>query len=80
MLTTTLAGWVRTMATTGFVDPEPGALVERFSWEVEARERTEADTVEYDQLRSDFLLERDRRARERQRHIETIEERFGATR
>ncbi|SPO04178.1 uncharacterized protein DNG_06861 [Cephalotrichum gorgonifer] len=61
-------------------EPTPGDLVERFSWEVEARQRTEADTAEYDQLRSDFLSERDRRARERKRDIERIEERFSATR
>lgn len=61
-------------------DPEPGALVQRFSWELEARQRTEADTAEQDQLRSDFLSERDRRERERGRDIERLEEMFHATR
>lgn len=68
------------MAAMSFIDPEPGALVERFSWEVEARQRTESDTAEYDQLRSDFLSERDRRVRERRREIESIQERFSTTR
>jgi hypothetical protein len=68
------------MMAAGFIDPEPGALVQRFSWEVEARERTDTDTVEYEQLRSDFLAERDRRAAERRRDIERIEEKFNATR
>ncbi len=68
------------MSATCFIDPEPGALVKRFSWEVEARQRADTDTIEYEQLRSDFLAERNRRATERQREIERIEEKFGATR
>ena len=68
------------MAAARFRDPEPGALVERFSWEVEARRRTEADTAESDQLRADFLSERDRRERDRRRTIERLEEMFNATR
>lgn len=68
------------METSRFVDPEPGALVQRFSWEMEAQQRTEADTVEYAQLRSDFLWEKDRREREKQRSIERLEEMFSSTR
>lgn len=68
------------METSRVIDPEPGALVQRFSWEMEAQERTEADTVEYAQLRSDFLSERDTREREKQRKMERLEEMFNATR
>ncbi|KPM38460.1 hypothetical protein AK830_g8093 [Neonectria ditissima] len=68
------------MATAHYVDPEPGALVQRFSWEIEARERTEADTEEFDQLRSDFISERERREKERRENIRRIEEQFSVTR
>lgn len=63
--------------------PEPGALVTRFSWELEARQRTEsetAETAEYDQLRSDFVAEQERRQRERNKEINRIEEMFSAKR
>ncbi|KAK7424338.1 hypothetical protein QQX98_000606 [Neonectria punicea] len=68
------------METARYIDPEPGALVQRFSWEIEARERTEADTEEFDQLRSDFISERERRDRERQESIRRIEAQFSVTR
>lgn len=55
----------------------------RFSWELEARQRTEsetAETAEYDQLRSDFVAEQERRQRERNKEINRIEEMFSAKR
>ena len=66
------------MAATAFSDPEPAALVQRFSWEVEARQGT--GTREYDQLGCDLLAETNRRAKERERDIRRIEEQFNAMR
>lgn len=61
-------------------DPLPGDLVQRFSWELEVRQRTEAETAEYDQLRSDLLAERERRASEKNREIERLADMFNARR
>lgn len=68
------------MATYHSVYPEPGTLVERFSWELEARQRTESETAEYDQLRSDLLVERDRQRAENDRDINRLDEMFKARR
>lgn len=61
-------------------DPLPGDLVQRFSWELEVRQRTEAETAEYDQLRSDLLAERERRAREKNKDIDRLRDMFNARR
>ena len=61
-------------------DSQPGSLVKSFSWELEVRQRTESDTAQYDQLRSDVLAERDRRERQTDGDIERLTEMFEATR
>jgi len=62
------------------MEPGPGALVERFSWEIEARQRTDTDTEEFNQLRVDLVAERERRAIETRNNVQRIEAHFSATR
>lgn len=73
---------IRSMAfsSSPYIEFEPEALVKQFSWEVEARQRTETDTEAYNQLSSDLISERERRDRERQQKIHLIEEHFRNTR
>ncbi|KAH7129225.1 hypothetical protein EDB81DRAFT_860164 [Dactylonectria macrodidyma] len=63
-----------------FIDPEPSALVQRYSWEIETIPRTEPDTKEFSQLRADFIGDRDRKAAERQDEIRRIEAHLFAAR
>ncbi|KAK2767721.1 hypothetical protein FQN54_003879 [Arachnomyces sp. PD_36] len=60
--------------------PRPGALVERFSWEMENRGRSDSDTDEFNQLRLDLIEQTKRKRRARDIEIRRIEEHFSETR
>jgi hypothetical protein len=47
-----------------FIDPEPGALVQRYSWEIDSIPRPETASAEFSQLQADIVYERNRRANE----------------
>ena len=69
-------------ASTPYIDPEPGALVQRFSWEIENGPRTEPDSEEFKQLRTSLAhkQEKERKAKLSQDERHRIEEHFNATR
>lgn len=60
--------------------PRPGALVERFSWEMENRGRSGSDTDEFNQLRLDLIEQSKRKRRAREAEIRRIEAHFTETR
>lgn len=61
-------------------DPRPGALVERFSWEMESRGRSDSDTDEFNQLRLDLIEQTKNKSREREMEIRRVEAHFSTTR
>ncbi|KAH7139864.1 hypothetical protein B0J13DRAFT_677009 [Dactylonectria estremocensis] len=70
----------RIMQFAPFIDPEPGALVQRYSWDIESISRTEPDSEEFSQLRADLIGDRERKAAERQEEIRRIEAHLFAAR
>lgn len=60
-------------------DPRPGELVERFSWEIAAKQASADDTEEYEQLRTDFVKDQEWR-REKETLIGSIDAQFERTR
>jgi PAS domain-containing protein len=62
------------------MDPEPGALVEQFSWDLETSQRSEPESEQFALLRSDLIEERERTARDRQDEMRRIEAHFASTR
>lgn len=56
-----------------FIDPEPGALVQRYSWEIDSIPRPETASAEFSQLHADIVYERNRRANEIKYEIQRIE-------
>lgn len=67
-------------AATPYIDPEPSALVRNFSWEVEARQRTDTDSQEFGRLRTDFIAEQQRRDNDLKREKRRIDSYFEANR
>lgn len=61
-------------------DPTPGALVQRFSWELDAQPDNPDDSEPYQQLRSDVKKDNERKARQRQAEIQRIQDLFSAKR
>lgn len=55
-----------------FIDPEPGALVQRYSWEIDSFPRPEPASEEFSQLHADVVYERNRRAKEIKDEIQRI--------
>ncbi|KAH6974180.1 hypothetical protein BKA56DRAFT_733835 [Ilyonectria sp. MPI-CAGE-AT-0026] len=55
-----------------FIDPEPGALVQRYSWEIDSIPRPETASAEFSQLHADIVYERNRRANEIKDEIQRI--------
>lgn len=65
------------------VDPTPGALVERYSWEIDTIQRDrQDDTEEFSQVRSELAAERERKAKSKARReeIQRIEAQVSFTR
>lgn len=58
----------------------PGELVKRFSWEMENRENPDADSVQFMQLRKDFVDFNRTSADEREAEISRLESYFSKTR
>lgn len=54
--------------------PEPGELVQRFSWEVEARPDDEPGSAEFNQVREDFIVDQARRRGDKLAELDRIEE------